>query len=96
MVLALSRCGLRRITFPLWATFPRWLNISQMVLFLGLSCSLTIALAQRKLFGTIWRALILESKELEGSNPGSQPFIKHLLDPHTVPEARNMGLFDGR
>lgn len=79
LVLALPWCGLRQIAFPLWARFPRWLNISQMVLFRGLSCSLTIAPAQRKRYGAIWRALILESKERAGSNPGSHPFTTHLL-----------------
>lgn len=43
--------------------FQKWLNVSQVVLVLGLSCYLTPAPAQRKLFGTIWRALILESKQ---------------------------------
>ena len=66
LVLALPLCGLRQMTFPLWAVFPRWLSIAQMVLFLGPSCSLTIAPAQRKLVGAIWRVLVLESRERGG------------------------------
>lgn len=53
-ILALPPCGLGQIAFPLWAVFPRWLNGSQMVLFLGLSCSLTVAPAQRRTSGANW------------------------------------------
>lgn len=53
-ILALPPCGLGQITFPLWAVFPRWLNGSQMVLFPGLSCSLTVAPAQRRTSGANW------------------------------------------
>lgn len=47
-----------QVTSPLWV-FPRWLTISQVILFLGLSWYLVPA----ERCGTIWRALILESIE---------------------------------